>query len=61
VTFTVRINGADVGTACVIGTAATSSSATGSYAVTAGDLITVSVLATGGNSGQVRYVWWSLS
>jgi hypothetical protein len=55
-TVTVRINGTDTDTACTSSDTATQS-VVGSYAVTAGDLVTVSVVHS---SATQRSVYWAL-
>jgi hypothetical protein len=56
-TFRVRVNAVDTSFTCAAATTA-ATTATGSLSVTAGDLVSVSVVST---SSTQRNVWWALS
>ena len=55
-TFVVRINGTDTSTTCTLSTSQTSNNVTGTYAITAGNLITVGV-SNNSATTTVRAFW----
>jgi hypothetical protein len=59
-TFTLRINGVNVGTPCVLNNLTTLTNVAGTYEVTAGDLVTVHVAGTDSNLGFFGAVRWGL-
>jgi len=58
VTFTVRINGASTSTTCGLSGAGGPTSVSGTYALTAGDLVDVQVSS---NNTTARRVYWGLA
>jgi hypothetical protein len=60
-TFTLRVNGANTGTACTVNTGATTGSVTSSYPVTAGNFISVAVVKSAGGNDNGRYATWGLN
>jgi hypothetical protein len=57
-TFTVRINGTNTSTQCILSGVVGPTSVTGVYNVTAGDLLSVSVFS---NNSTARTVYWGLA